>query len=298
MPDQPNRQPPAQPQAAADPLEALHEQFEALEEQVATSQQQLAAAEQEAEQSSADLDKARAQKKEAEARKTALGLVVSDVENTKLAIAQQRTAAAQDSQTTLDTHDDILRELEEQLSEEHRQALDQIVEQVDGEIQTLWEEFSTLEQAAPGLQAAADQARRAVPEKEAALKAAQQSLKGLTKSIQDSRNDVIRKAGVLTDWFQKGMLNQAYLQTSELKTGLDQLGELTDPAEETERVTAIQTAWEELATAKTAQTDKAQAWNDHKEKLAEAESKHADAKAARWQKILDGVKELMETEQS
>ena len=298
MPDQPNRQPPAQPQQPADPLKDLQDKLQALEEQVTTSQQQVEAAEQEAEHSTADLDKARAQKKDAESRKTALSQVVSDIQNNQLAINTQRQAAAQDSQTALNSHDDILRELTEELSDEHRQALDHVVEEVDGEIQTLWEQVSDLRDAAPALQTAADQARRAVPEKEAALKAAQQNLKGLVKSIQDARNDVTKKAGMLTDWFQKGLLNQAYLQTSELKAAIDALGELTDPAEETALIAAVQTAWEALSTAKTTQTETAQAWTEHQAKLAKAEADFAAAKAARWQKIMDGVKELMETQQA
>lgn len=282
----------------ADPLKALQEKLKALQEQAKASQQQITDAEQKAQQSAASLESARSQKKEADARQSALNQLLTEIQNSQLSAGAQRQAAASESQTALDSHQDITRELGEQLSDDHRKELDQVVKEVDEAITSLEQQVESLKEGSPDLQAAVEQAKKAIPEMEADLKAAKEAHKGLAKSIQDARSQVNKKAAALGEAFQKGLINLAYLQAGELKKALVQLAGLTDAAYETSLIAEIYSAWVGLAEAKMTQEEAAQAWKAHQEALTVAEKKLAAAQSARWETILAGVQELMETEQA
>jgi uncharacterized protein YoxC len=289
---------PTTPAPPADPLKALQDKLKALQEQTRTSQQQIASAEQQAQQTALGLESARLRKKEADARESALGHLLTEIQNSKLATDAQRQAGIKDSQAALDAHQDITRELGEQLSEEHRKELDQVVKSVDEEIASLKEQMKSLEEEAPALQAKVEAAKKAIPEKEAGLKAAQDAHKGLAKAVQEARGQVNKNAAALGESFQKGLINPAYLQAGELKKALDRLAGLTDAAYETSLIAQIYLAWGELADAKTAHEEAAKAWKDHQTALSVAEAALSKAEAARWEKIMAGVQHLMETEQA
>lgn len=226
-----------------DPLAGLTEQIEELDQRISELQGEIQEMESGLESANAGIERARKQKKDLDARKANLSRLVDGYKAGQQKTAGQRQAAEADAKAARELLDQVRADLDEELAEEYRQQIDQIIEELDGHVAGPTDAANQKQGEADQAATALADAQAAATGAEAALRPAQNDLRGLPGMLQSRAAQVKKDCAELEKASDGGQATEAYLLAHELESALSQLGGPLNPGHEQALAQKVEETW-------------------------------------------------------
>ena len=219
---------------------------------------------------------------------------VDEVSGSRSAIEEERNAAGCEISLARKALDDLTKELNENISEGRRKAIDDAVKSVDADIGKKKEDTDKLrQQVAVAEQALAEAQGKASTHESAAaeLKAQLKNLSNKVKAVRGRVSDLKSQAKTAA---KKGQTTDAYYLTGQLKQALEQLEKLVTPKYEEDLLKQLDEHQKEVLAAKDAVTAKTAEVEQLRADLAAADKAYQDAAKGREKTIKDKLKTIPE----